>query len=573
MMTPEEKGALPLQVEKLFYDLQDRIFADVVRRIKKTGQITSTADWQISRLTILGNSSEYIESELKRMLDATYPEIWELYDKVQDMEYVRYEDVYSQINRQFVPLEDNDVILQLGRAIEKQTENEIRNITQSLGMSVDMGRGKTAFTPLAEYYQKYLDRACMDIATGAFDYNTVLRRVVKELAASGLRTISYASGHVNRATVAARRAILTGVSQLSGHINEMVARDLGTNVYEVSWHSGHRPDHWWGGRVYTYEQLQSVCKLGEGSGLCGWNCRHSYYPFIPGISVRNYTDEELREMEAHELETKVWNGKEYNAYEITQKQRQMETAMRAQRQKVRLLQEGKADRDDITLAKAKYQLQLKEYAAFSRKMGVEEQRERIYIDGLGRVATNTKKQNAAYTEQMIRNASKDRAQYERYRKIIGKDAGTLAEFRKMKYNAPKGLETLEALKEEALKNKSFEELGNLLHCLTNREVRIWYVAHTAKIPDMLDPNGTMEEKAFAAFELRNKTRTQARLLMSDMETKKKLDKDRPNKTFEELVTSKMERKRMTREEAIKDIYRTATETNANVNKDLGIGGG
>ena len=38
-MTPDQKGSLPLQMEKLFYDLQDRIYADVVRRVKKTGEI------------------------------------------------------------------------------------------------------------------------------------------------------------------------------------------------------------------------------------------------------------------------------------------------------------------------------------------------------------------------------------------------------------------------------------------------------------------------------------------------------------------------------------------------------
>ena len=39
MMTPDEKGTLPLRTEKLFYDLQNRIYADIVRRIKKTGEI------------------------------------------------------------------------------------------------------------------------------------------------------------------------------------------------------------------------------------------------------------------------------------------------------------------------------------------------------------------------------------------------------------------------------------------------------------------------------------------------------------------------------------------------------
>ena len=66
-MTPDQKGSLPLQMEKLFYDLQNRIYADVVRRIKKTGEITSTADYQINKLLILGNSTEFIEQELKQL--------------------------------------------------------------------------------------------------------------------------------------------------------------------------------------------------------------------------------------------------------------------------------------------------------------------------------------------------------------------------------------------------------------------------------------------------------------------------------------------------------------------------
>lgn len=218
MMTPEEKGSLPIRVEKLFYELQDRIFSDIVRRIRKTKKITSTADYQINKLFLLGGSTEFIESQLKELLEISDPEIWELYDQVCDWEYVRNRVAYEQINGSFTPLEDNETIRKWSNAIVKQTQNEIRNLTQSMGMTVDMGGGKVVFTPLATYYQKYLDRACMDIVTGSFDYNTVLRRVVKELSLSGLQVIDYASGWKNRAPVAARRAILTGVSQLSAKL-------------------------------------------------------------------------------------------------------------------------------------------------------------------------------------------------------------------------------------------------------------------------------------------------------------------------------------------------------------------
>ena len=179
---------------------------------------------------------------------------------------------------------------------------------------------------------------------------------------------------------------MTGVSQFSAQINEMVARELHTDSYEVTWHAGHRPSHWWGGNVYSYQELVSVCHLGEGDGLCGWNCRHSYFAFVPGYSVRTYTPEKLQEMEEKEKEVRKWRGKEYNAYQATQGQRQRETKMRAQRARVKQLKEGGADPDDIMAARVRYLNSLHEYQAFSKKMKLPEQMERVYMDGLGRIA-------------------------------------------------------------------------------------------------------------------------------------------------------------------------------------------
>ena len=177
--------------------------------------------------------------------------------------------------------------------------------------------------------------------------------------------------------------------------------------------------------------------------MCGANCRHTFHPFIPGVSERLYPDDWLEEQNKREAQTKEWNGKQLNAYEQTQQQRKMETAMRAQRQKIRLLEEAGADKDDIMLEKAKYQGQLNEYKQFSKKMGLLEQRERIYQDGLGKVATNTKQQNARYTPEMMWNAKIDSNQYERYREVLKEDAGSLADFRQMKYNDPEKWDELQ----------------------------------------------------------------------------------------------------------------------------------
>lgn len=394
---------ISLRMESIWMDAELRIMQDIVRRIKKNRKITSTADYQINRLIDFGKSTEEIERILKESLDATYPEMYELYDEVINWQYVRNAEIYEQINGRFLPPEENDWMKQVSEAVVKQTSDELKNISQSYGFTVMMGN-KRVFTPFAEYYQKYVDAAIVDLISGGFDYNTVIRRVVTQMTNSGLRTVDYASGHVNRTPVAVRRAVFTGLAQVTGKISERNAALLGTDHYEVDWHAGARPDHRvWQGKVYTYKQLQTVCGLGTVTGLHGANCYHDYYPFFPGISERNWSDQWLKEQNRKEAETKEWKGKEYDAYGRTQKQRQMETAMRAQREKVSLLKESGADKEEITIARCKYQAQLDEYSRFCKKMGLKEQRERIYYDMRGRVAPS-KATYAEYIKNQYKNS-------------------------------------------------------------------------------------------------------------------------------------------------------------------------
>jgi len=443
-MKDDYKNKLASKIASRYQDLEERIMQDIVRRIVKAGEITSTADWQINRLRILGYSSEDIEKEIKKALNASYPEMFELYDKVINWEYVRNKDIYEQINAEYIPFEENGQLKQITEAIIDQSFDDLENVTNSLGFYLDYGNGQKILTPLSQVYTKYLDAACCDIVTGAFDYNSVLRRVVTQLTNSGLRQIDYSSGRANRVDVAARRAVMTAVSQITGKISEYNAQKLGTEFFEVEWHAGARPTHAvWQGRVWSKEQLYSVCGLGTVTGLLGVNCYHTYHLFFPGISQRNWSDEWLEEQNRKENEPKEFNGKQYTLYEAKQRQRQMETAMRAQCEKVRLLQYGGADQDEIILHKAKYQGQLNEYSRFCRKMSLTEERERIYLDMRGKVATNNKSQNSMFHPEMVKNASKDVAQYKRYKEVLGDSVGSLAKFGQVKYNDSEQWEKLQ----------------------------------------------------------------------------------------------------------------------------------
>ena len=387
-MNPSYEDFVDQTFSKRYRQLELDIMRDIVRRIKKTSEITSSADWQIMRLTIMGNSSEEIRNMIKEAGELSENDMQKLFDDVVEKEYTRSADLYKEVGANFVPYEQNTEMQQLTQALITQSNNELKSITGTMGFMLDYGDGQgLRFTPHTEIFSDYLNNAVMGVASGAFDYNTMIRKVVTQMTNSGLRTVDYTSGRHDRVDVAARRAVLTGLSQLTGRITDTNAAALNTDHFEVAWHAGARPTHQeWQGRVWSKKELVDVCGLGSVTGLLGANCYHDYYPFIPGVSERMYSDEWLDEMNREENTPKIFRGKEYTAYEARQHQRYIERCMRAQREKVELLKEGGADKDEVMLARCKYQAQLDEYKRFSKVMKLPEQRERIYYDMKGRVA-------------------------------------------------------------------------------------------------------------------------------------------------------------------------------------------
>ena len=383
MYTPEEIEAFSMIFDDMMRSLEIEVMEDVIRRIRINGEIVRSADWQLYRLYELGESKRALKKIIKDAFDFDSKEINHLYKDIIRKGYARDETLYKTKGKPFIPFEKNEALQQYISAIAEQAAETMKNISQSLGFAVKSG-DKRAFKHIAKYYQTTLDNAINGIATGVFDYNTVLKQAVSEMTNSGLRTVDYETGWSNRVDVAARRAVMTGLTQVTAKINESNAEKLGTDIFEVSWHSGARPSHQvWQGRWYKSSELESVCGLGSVTGLCGANCYHSYYPVIPGISVPTYTEEELDEMNRQENIPIDYNGKQYTKYEALQRQRQLETRMRAERQKIKLLQDGEADETDIMLARAKYRGTSQEYTSFSKAMELPQQRQRVTIDGLG----------------------------------------------------------------------------------------------------------------------------------------------------------------------------------------------
>lgn len=390
MFTPSQLEQMPIKLEQLMSQLEMNIMQDIIRRIKINDEITRSADWQIYRLIQMGKNSDYIKQQIQQSLKLSDAEINKLYESAIESGYTRDKKLYEAAGKEFLPFKDNTELQQLIQSVITQTRSEMVNITQTMGFAIDMG-GKQVFTPLSQFLQQILDNVVAEVITGTFDYNSTLKNVVQQMTKSGLRTVDYASGWSNRVEVAARRALMTGITQVTGHINENNATKLGTDKFEVTWHAAARPTHQeWQGRIYTKKQLVDICGYGSVTGLKGANCSHDFFPFVEGISERTYTDEQLAKMNAEENKPKVYNGKEYTTYEATQRQRQLETLMRKQRQDIKLLESGGAVEDDIINAKCRYQNTMRQYKLFSEEMRLPQQKERVYMDGLGRVVSGGK---------------------------------------------------------------------------------------------------------------------------------------------------------------------------------------
>lgn len=119
-----------------------------------------------------------------------------------------------------------------------------------------------------------------------------------------------------------------------------------------------------------------LCDRNRGSLKA--NCRHSYFPYIEGISERTYTDKQLEAMKPENRPKTKYQGKEYDDYQCSQVQRRIEEEIRKQKR----LQAGyKAAglTTETSAAASRISALNAEYKAFSKAAGLPEQRERMKV--------------------------------------------------------------------------------------------------------------------------------------------------------------------------------------------------
>ena len=427
MLTDRQLEYISDALVPLFQYLESEVIADITQRVKATTAYTRTAEQQAQAMHALGYSPAKIRKEVMRKLN-TDPEyrklvakntlehkktVRNLLKKIKKEAFNASDKIFAQVgDLSFLDdlriwklgnkaITDNSFLPKLIEAISMQTKGELKNLTRTTGFRTVAG-----MESLESLYKKELDQVMIKITSGTFSQEQAIYDCIHNLANSGLRTIDFGSGRSMQLDTAVRLATRTGASQLMGQIAVQSINDTDTGMVYVSTHwgarntgKGHANHAQWQGKVYTVnakaaagakeeakrigqdkiEDLWEVTGYSvDGShandplGLYGYNCRHRIYPWFEGISSLPDEDPEPAPVEI--------DGKKYDYYAMSQKQRAKESRIRALKREREAQTKAGLDTTEIN---KKIKTSINEYTMFCKKYGMNPTNRVRYDNGTG----------------------------------------------------------------------------------------------------------------------------------------------------------------------------------------------
>lgn len=323
MISPEFLSASADEVMKLYADLEEKIKVAMCRRLAKMKLVSSMTEWQAKVAVETGALLTDIDKYLKT------------YDK---KTAALLKSLFQTMTKRMImtgKLADNQVQLRAATMGYTTALTDLSNLT----------RTSTATTE----FMAVANNMYIQASSGAFSYQEALKDAVDTMASRGLHTLAYGTREYNIEPMA-RTVLLTTMSQTAGRQSMANAADTGTDLVLVTAHEGARhtknpPNPWsnhdeWQGKVYCIDgareyvdsdgntkfapNLAEATGYGEVDGLCGINCRHTFYPYYEGEADR-YDQEELDEMKAKDL---TLDGKKVTRYEAEQAMRRTEREIR-----------------------------------------------------------------------------------------------------------------------------------------------------------------------------------------------------------------------------------------------------
>lgn len=379
MLTPAYLAGCADQVAAMFSQLEADITADVAARVAKMGRYSETSQWQAQKLREAEAAYDMCQRMLKTCRKSANKEIQEVLLNG-CREAMRADDsIYRAAGMHTYSISSSEALMDIILAGLAKTNGVMDNLTM------------TTARDASHSIQSALDRAYMQVMSGAYSYDQAAARVIRDLGSKGYTCFKYDSGTHTSLEAATRRALLTGLNQTTAELQLHRATDLGTELVEVSSHAGARPTHAvWQGEIYSlhgdtgkYRDFYRETEYGDGDGLCGWNCYHNFYPYVEGVSAPTFEKDPARRL-----------GKTNDElYEETQQQRYYERQVRKSRRECSTLSAAMDAADDLLrerlrpeFTKASVLLKRREAAlrAFCEKTGLPYDASRVATFAFGR---------------------------------------------------------------------------------------------------------------------------------------------------------------------------------------------
>lgn len=389
----------------LYQQMERDVIQDIARRVRKTDRLTETAEIMARNMHEQGFSTAKIYAEVMKVLRAD-PEYMALVAEntkeykamvteiiketveearaagnklVAEAGTMAYNNDLSMWEQAGADLTKPNNMTQIINSFARDMNGELKNLTRTTGF-----RGTIlGTTGVKQAYQRALDTALLEVATGTVSFDAAANKVVKDLAQSGLRTIDYASGRTYQLDTAARMCIRTSMNQMAGRITEANCASSGVDLVIVSQHEGAREEHAdvenqvfsMSGKSDKYPAFSDPLPAdggtgagyGDVTGICGANCRHTFYPFWEGIS------EIPKPLDV--WDSKEVDGKEYSYYSATQHQRSMERQIRALKRE----EYSAGSREEAQEIHRRINAKTAEYHRFSEEVGIRPKDNRLTV--------------------------------------------------------------------------------------------------------------------------------------------------------------------------------------------------
>lgn len=320
MLTPQQLLEIIDTLYPTIDELNTWITADIISRVMARigrGQdafLTATDDWQLQVYQAAGGHMEAVQREIARWTKTSDAEIKRIFEDAGIKALAYDSDFYVAHGLEAIKLAQSEGMIRLLEDTYQRTAGTVHNFT------------RTTAKASQQRLIKALDTAHMKVSSGATSYTQAVQEAVLSIVDEQTKVV-YPTGHTDTIETAVLRAVRTGVAQASGNMAIQGMEERDWDIVLVSAHIGARygdggenpGNHfWWQGKHYSRTgktpgiPLFSETGYGAGEGLCGWNCRHS---FGPGDLRHN----PYAQFDAEE-------NKE--AYDLSQKQRSMESRIR-----------------------------------------------------------------------------------------------------------------------------------------------------------------------------------------------------------------------------------------------------